>query len=92
MGKIAVRIVVCGKVQGVFFRQSTMKKARELGLSGYVKNLQDGAVQIEAQGSTEQIDELFKWCHIGPARAKVSSVHKEQIDLFPVSDDFVVKR
>jgi acylphosphatase len=69
-----ISIVVSGRVQGVFYRQSTKEKAMDLGITGTVENLPDGNVYIRATGTSEQLDLLVNWCWQGPPRAKVSSV------------------
>lgn len=66
--------VVCGRVQGVGFRQFTAEKARALRLAGWVKNLPDGNVEAEAEGSVEQIDSFEKILHSGPALSRVDKV------------------
>lgn len=70
-----VRIIVKGKVQGVFFRQSTREEALALGLTGSVENLPDSSVQILASGPSAAISHLLAWCRKGPPRAWVESVH-----------------
>lgn len=75
-----VTIVVSGKVQGVFYRQSTHGKALELGLTGTVRNLADGSVLIYASGPAAAINQLVAWCRQGPARAEVTSVQVESIE------------
>lgn len=70
-------IKVTGKVQGVFYRQSTKEKATALGITGYVKNNIDGSVQIMASGTTDQLLQLVLWCKQGPARAIVEEVQVE---------------
>jgi acylphosphatase len=72
-------IKVTGKVQGVYYRQSTKEKATALGLTGYVKNLPDGSVQIMASGNTDQLLQLVLWCRQGPARAIVEEVQVETL-------------
>jgi acylphosphatase len=74
-------IVVSGKVQGVFYRQSTKEKAKSLGIGGTVKNDNDGSVHIIATGSKEQLDELVQWCHRGPDKAKVEKVEVNELPL-----------
>ena len=69
-----ISITVSGKVQGVFYRQSTREKARELGLAGHVQNMPDGSVHILATGPREKLDQLISWCHQGPPRSRVTSV------------------
>ncbi|MCC2548005.1 acylphosphatase [Hymenobacter sp. BT175] len=65
---------VHGRVQGVFFRQSTREQARRLGLTGYVQNNEDGTVTIEAEGSVPALDDLESWCRQGPPAARVDRV------------------
>ncbi len=89
---VAVRIIVTGKVQGVFFRQSALSKALDLKLRGFVMNQPDGSVLIEAIGEEENIQSLFEWCHRGPLPAKVEKVHKVQIDFFAGYDTFLIKK
>lgn len=69
-----VSVAVKGIVQGVFYRASTLEKARSLNLRGYVKNQHDGSVKIDAEGEKEQLIELLRWCHQGPPGASVESV------------------
>ena len=69
------KILVTGKVQGVFFRQSTMLKAEALSLGGTVENLPDGnTVGIIATGSEAALAELISWCQQGPPGAEVKKV------------------
>lgn len=75
-----VRMVVSGKVQGVYYRQSTRDKALELGLTGTVKNQADGSVLVYASGPSAAVNQLIAWCRQGPARAVVSSVQVETIE------------
>jgi acylphosphatase len=70
----ACRIVVIGRVQGVFYRQSTRDKALELGLNGTVKNCDDGSVEVFAEGKPQQIELLIEWCRTGPPRARVDKL------------------
>lgn len=76
-----VVITVKGKVQGVFFRQSTKDTALQLGIKGEVKNLDNGDVQVTASGTEEQLRELVAWCRQGPKRAVVMDVIVETIPL-----------
>ena len=69
-----VTLIVHGRVQGVFYRDSTMRKARELGLTGYVRNLPEGTVEIVAQGPLRILEDLIRWAHDGPPAAVVSKV------------------
>ena len=74
---LGIKIKVTGKVQGVFYRASAKDKAQQLGLSGMVKNEQDGSVYIEAEGEEQKLKELIDWCHHGPDMAQVENVEYE---------------
>lgn len=67
-------IIVSGKVQGVYYRQSARQKAQELGVTGFVKNMANGDVMLIATGNTEQLNALVEWCRKGPPAARVSNV------------------
>ena len=69
-----VYITVAGRVQGVFFRANTREVAQRLGLSGYVRNLPDGRVEVVAEGEEEALRKLVDWCHEGPPLARVERV------------------
>ncbi len=69
-----VRVEVRGGVQGVGFRWSTVEKARELGVMGWVRNLDDGGVEVQAEGPEEVVDALVEWLGEGPPGAKVDGV------------------
>lgn len=67
-------IKVYGKVQGVFYRANTVRCANELGILGWVKNVDDGSVHICAEGTKQQLEKMIKWCKEGPAYARVEQV------------------
>ncbi len=69
-----VRIVISGRVQGVFFRASACEQATLLGITGWVRNRPDGKVEILAEGETKQLEEFISWCQQGPPRARVTRV------------------
>ena len=73
----AKKINVKGRVQGVFFRASTVDQALQLGLKGWVKNEPDGSVTIVAEGDNGQLEKLIQWCHQGPTFARVEKVAVE---------------
>ena len=75
-----VRVMVTGRVQGVWFRSSTADKAMELGVNGYVRNLPDGNVEFVAIGSDEKVDALIEWAKDGPQLAKVDEVRVRPLD------------
>lgn len=70
----AFSIRVTGKVQGVGFRYYTNKKANELGVHGYVKNMRDGSVFIEVEGEEKKVDAFIIWVQKGPEWARVDEV------------------
>ncbi|MBN2809862.1 MAG: acylphosphatase [Deltaproteobacteria bacterium] len=69
-----LRIVVSGRVQGVWYRASTRAQAQRLGLVGSVWNRSDGRVEIVAEGAEEPLRELLVWCGKGPVGARVDTV------------------
>ena len=66
-----VHVWVTGRVQGVFFRAATRQCASGLGLTGWVRNLDDGRVELVAEGDANRIEQLLAWCRLGPPRARV---------------------
>ena len=72
--------VVSGRVQGVGFRQFTAEKARALKISGWVKNLPDGSVEAEAEGSEDQLQAFGKILHTGPALSRVDQVQIMEVE------------
>lgn len=69
-----VRVIVAGKVQGVFFRQTMKVEARKAGVSGWVRNLDDGGVEALLDGDAAAVGRVVEWCRAGPAGARVSGV------------------
>lgn len=76
MDNIRVRLVIQGRVQGVWFRDSTRREAMGLGVNGWVKNRRDGSVEVLAEGPEEKVRQLVTWCHHGPSYASVTDVHQ----------------
>lgn len=76
--QVHCKLRVRGKVQGVWFRDSTRKKALELGVAGFVKNEPDGSVYIEAEGEEAAVEQLAAWCARGPELARVTSVERSE--------------
>jgi len=68
------KIEISGQVQGVDFRLHTKQIAEQLGLVGFVKNINDGGVLIQASGEMTALGELVRWCHAGSERAAVDDV------------------
>lgn len=72
-----VHVYISGRVQGVFFRDSTRGMALALGVSGWVRNLPDGRVEGVFEGPMEEAEELVAWCRQGPPNALVTDVKAE---------------
>lgn len=84
-------MTVRGKVQGVGYREGCRRCAQELGLSGWVRNLPDGTVEVEAEGRPHNLTAFLIWCERGPLPARVISVHTRRIA--PAGDDwFEIRR
>ncbi len=77
--KVSIHCFISGKVQGVWFRASTQDKAKELGLTGWARNLPDGRVEVIACGDKDKVDQLHEWLKHGPELARVSEVIREEI-------------
>ena len=80
-----VRVIVEGRVQGVFFRYTTCEQADRLGVTGWVMNRRDGNVEIVAEGAKGAVDALVAWCRHGPPGAHVTNV---RIATEPFSGEF----
>lgn len=79
---------ISGRVQGVNYRNTTKWRADELGITGWVRNTADGAVELLAGGDEPEIADLLEWCNSGPKRAEVTTVdsrpaHPEELDTLP---------
>lgn len=68
------RVLVRGHVQGVYFRDSCRQVARALGVTGWVRNTDDLAVEAAFEGSTDAVDQVVEWCRAGPRGASVTDV------------------
>jgi acylphosphatase len=79
-----IRASIRGNVQGVGFRAAAVREAHLLGVTGWIRNNQDGSVEALMQGSQDPIDRMLSWLHIGPPGAKVRDVEhvKEQADRY----------
>ena len=85
-----IRLLITGRVQGIFFRVGTKETADQLGITGTVVNLSDGSVEVIAQGSEEQLENLIAYCHKGPVLAKVEQVVKEEREIKEKFSDFTI--
>ena len=86
---VCQRFLVSGRVQGVFFRASTRKQAQQLGLTGHVRNLPDGCVEVVACGGQAAIEALQSWLWQGPPHAQVNDVSCDSCTS-PACDGFSV--
>lgn len=89
MSHVARNLLIHGRVQGVNFRNACRRKARQLGLQGWIRNLPDGVVEIHVQGPAEAVRELVDWAHHGPRNAFVNKVaiqpaQEQELDRFDV--------
>ena len=80
MTRIARHVRVTGRVQGVFFRQSAVDKAREFGVTGWARNCADGSVEAHVEGDEASVAAMTDWLHRGPSAAKVAEVHVEEAE------------
>jgi acylphosphatase len=85
------RFVVTGQVQGVFFRQSTVERARALSVAGWVRNREDGAVEGIASGAPEALAQFRAWLARGPATARVDDVEWSGGADEPVGGSFIIR-
>lgn len=91
MEERAVKLLISGHVQGVFFRANTKDRAKELNLKGWVKNLSNGDVEIFAQGKEEDLNKLKEWAKKGPPRARVDDVQAETEEIREELEDFRIR-
>jgi acylphosphatase len=74
MSDVRCRVIVSGRVQGVFFRDTCQRVASGLGVRGWVRNCPDGTVEVAAEGDRGAVDALLDWCREGPPRASVTNI------------------
>lgn len=78
-----LHLVIHGRVQGVFFRNSMQREAQNMAVSGWVRNRIDGAVEAMVQGETAAVDAVVRWAHHGPQMA-----HVERVEIAPGDGEF----
>ena len=85
-----IYLLISGSVQGVFYRAEAKRKAEELNLTGWVKNMPDGKVEVIAEGEEKNLKEFIKWCYNGSDSAVVNEVkakwteYEEKFDKFEI--------
>lgn len=86
-----LHLLISGRVQGVAFRAHTMREAREIDLSGWVRNLPDGRVELLAEGPEDDLERLDTWCETGPPAASVSDVERQWLDFVGDLGPFTIR-
>ena len=79
-GTIARRLAIHGRVQGVFYRDWTVKNARELGLTGWVRNERDGSVAAHVEGAGQLVERMIERMRTGPPAAKVERIEVSEVE------------
>ena len=74
-----IRVYLTGAIQGVFFRKFLKEKADELGIRGYVRNLEDGRIEIVAEGKDNAIDEMWGVCQKGNPHTEIKDIQMEKL-------------
>lgn len=82
---------ISGRVQGVWFRQSTKDKAVALGVTGWCRNCSDGTVEALFQGEKKAVQDMIDWCHVGPKMARVDRVDVEWPDAVDKFNSFEIR-
>ncbi|MEO7802183.1 MAG: acylphosphatase [Ginsengibacter sp.] len=75
-----IHITIKGKVQGVFYRDSAKNQADKLGLTGWIKNTDDGNVEVMISGDNIELDQFVQWCKLGSDKSKVEGVSFDTVD------------
>jgi acylphosphatase len=89
--KRKVNMLVAGRVQGVYFRAFTQKKANQLSIFGTVQNLPDGRVEITAEAESQAIEKFITWCHKGPITARVDHVDITELEPDDAFTSFTIR-
>lgn len=87
----AIKVKITGRVQGVFFRASTQKRARDLNLTGWVRNMPTGEVEAFFEGQEADVNEIISWCRQGPPAARVYAVECQEEPYRGIFDDFTIR-
>ena len=86
-----VRLIIKGKVQGVFYRATAKDIADELGIKGWIKNLPDKNVEVTATASEDSLQKFIDWCKQGPPKARVDDVIIHEPDLQHFNDFRIIR-
>lgn len=91
MSKVRVELSIQGRVQGVFYRQSTKETVVRLGLTGWAKNCSDGSVLAVFEGERVAVDEAIEWCRQGPPAAIVTDIEVKWLDFVGEFEVFKIR-
>ena len=91
MSQNRVHVLVTGRVQGVFFRQATKVIAIKNNVTGWVRNLDDGRVEILIEGENKSVDSVMAWCNYGPANSRVDNIEVTNEDYSGNFESFEVR-
>ena len=86
-----IHLVIKGRVQGVFYRKSATAQAIQLGLTGWVRNRNDGTVELVAEGGRAELQQLVDWCWTGPRLSRVTDIEVCWLTATQILDGFVVR-
>jgi acylphosphatase len=86
-----VHLIIKGKVQGVYYRASAKDVARDIGVTGWVKNMPDGNVEVIVSGSEERVEKFIEWCRKGPKNAEVTEVIVNDSKEKPLTDFRIIR-
>lgn len=89
---VCKRVFLTGVVQGVSFRFHAQQKASQLGLTGWVRNLEDGRVEMLLAGKDDNVEAMIKWAHKGPPRAKVENMSITEVKEPAPKEPFFIRR
>jgi acylphosphatase len=91
MATKTVRVIISGMVQGVCFRMETQRAAEKYGVNGWVRNRRDGTVEAMLQGDSRAVDDMLKWCSLGPPLAMVANVKLVEEALQEGLTNFIIR-
>ena len=89
--KVRAHIFISGRVQGVFFRSQTKRKAKKIGITGWVKNLADGRVEAVFEGEENPVKTMIEWARRGPLLSKVNGIEVEWENFSGEFNDFEIR-
>ncbi len=87
-----VHLIITGRVQGVWFRASTQEAADNLGIKGWVRNLPDSSVEVDASGETDTLEQFIQWCYKGPPGARVANIDIKELEPTDAHQSFKIMR